>query len=92
MYIDSKKDSHAPQLVTCAANTSETCSYTWKKTHASSKNNSPEVFGPTITLTDLDIEHNSIKCFAECKIRNSVCASEPMFINLSPEKGEPGQF
>ena len=77
----SKIDRQTPHHITCAANTSETCSYTWQAAHASSENSSLEVFGPTINLNDL---HNSMECRAECKIRNHVCASEPLLVEMSP--------
>ena len=47
-----------------------------------------DVSGPTIDLKGRDVsEFSSLRCHAECRIRNELCVSEPMFIEFLPDEG-----
>ena len=75
--------------VTCAANTSEQCSYSWLKTHQDSPNNNlSEVSGATINLAEQSVDLFSIHCRAECKLRGISCVAEPLMIEFSSDKGQ----
>ena len=75
--------------MTCAANTSESerCSYSWRGADSNSSKSSV-VLGQTIDLKSLEVDHSSLRCRAECSIRNIVCVFDPMFIEFLPDKGQ----
>ena len=75
----------------CAANTntSEHCSFSWRGTYRDSSESSDhlEVLGSTIDLKSRDVELSSMRCRAECIIRNKSCVSETMFIGFLSGEG-----
>ena len=81
LEISPSRDNQAHHFVTCAANTSEQCTYSWRGTYSDSSKSS-DVLGPTIDLKSVNVEISSMRCRAECKIRNNVCVSETMYIKF----------
>ena len=75
----------------CAANTntSEHCIFRWRGTHrdSSKSSNHSEVFGPIMDLKNRDVGLSSMRCRAECRIRNKSCVSESMFIEFLSGEG-----
>ena len=85
--ITSNRDIQTDSFATCAANTSEQCSFSWLGTYRDSSDHL-EVSGPTIDLKSRGVELSSMRCRAVCTIRNKVCVSEPMFIEFPSVSGE----
>ena len=86
LNITSNRDNMAQHSFTCAANTSEHCSFSWRETYRNSSKSS-DVLGPTIDWKNRVVAISSARCRAECVIRNKVCVSEPMFIEFPSADG-----
>ena len=87
MKITSNRDNQAQHPFTCTANTSEHCSFSWRETYHNSFKSS-DMLSQTIDLKDRDVKLSSMRCRAECVIRNKVCVSEPMFIEFPSVAGK----
>ena len=73
--------------VSCIANTSEPCSYRWQATEVRTKN-PLDIHRQTISL--IQKNYDDVKCFAECRVRNKTCTTQPMDLKHS-FAGEAGE-